>query len=529
MEVGLDSKIPTYSGGLGVLAGDTLKACADVEYPVVGITLLNKHGYFFQGIKDGVQTEMPVAWKIDDFLEPVDAEIEIEIGDETVIVGCWKKTLTGQNGFEVPILFLDTDSEKNSEEARDITDHLYGEGHAYRLKQEIVLGVGGVKMLNKLGYNIQKYHMNEGHSAFLTLELVKELKDIEKVKERCIFTTHTPVPAGHDKFAIRLVKKYLDEENYALITKTHRENGFLNMTLLAMDHSSFINGVAKSHAKVSREMFPDYDIHSITNGIHIPTWVSTHFEKLYDAHTTNWRTNPNDLRLVSNVKAQEIWDAHYESKKHIIDFVNATQNAGMDYDYFTIGWARRFTSYKRPDLFLENISKLIGIAEKHGPIQIIYGGKAHPNDTEGKRLLQKVLEIAQSLNDVVKMVYVANYDMYVSKFTTGGVDLWLNTPMPPLEASGTSGMKCAINGIPQLSVLDGWWHEGCVEGETGWSFTTSDELYDLLENHIVYTFYNHRNKWINIMKKVIMLNGSFFNARRMINEYINCAYEPTDS
>lgn len=528
MEVGVSSKIPTYSGGLGILAGDTLKAAADVEYPLVGVTLLNKNGYFFQGIKNGVQTEMPVEWNIGDFLEPLDAEIELKIGKEVVHVGCWLYTIEGVNGYTVPLLFLDTDLEKNSTEAKDITDHLYGVGHEYRLHQEIVLGIGGVRMLKKLGYEVEKYHMNEGHAAFLTLELTKHFKDIEEVKKHCIFTTHTPVPAGHDMFDINLVKSCISPDLFDIINIRHRDDGHLNMTLLAMDHSGFINGVAKSHAKVSREMFPNYDIKSITNGVHIPTWVSQEMANLYDKHIPNWRANPDSLRIISSVGSEEIWDAHKNAKKHIIDFANATQNAGMDYDYFTIGWARRFTSYKRPDLFLENISRLIGIAEKLGPIQIIYGGKAHPLDTEGKGLLQKVISIAESLNDIVKMVYLPNYDMYVSKFATSGVDLWLNTPIPPFEASGTSGMKCALNGIPQLSILDGWWNEGCIEGETGWSFTTSNELYDLLENKIINCYYNMREEWTTIMKKTIMLNGSFFNSRRMINEYIKLAYEATE-
>ncbi len=526
MEVGLSSKIPTYSGGLGILAGDTLKAAADIKFPMVGITLLTKHGYFFQNLEKGHQEEEPVLWRIDDFLRPIDAKIKVNIGKEEITVGCWVAEIFGYEGYLVPLYFLHTDFPENSEKAREITDYLYGDGHDYRLQQEIILGIGGMRMLKELGYDeIERYHMNEGHSSLLVLELANRLKNIDEVKKQCIFTTHTPVPAGHDKFEMDLVKNMLEPELYEVIPKEYKDKGELNMTELALDFSHYVNGVAKSHSEISKTIFPNYPIHSITNGVHAVTWTSLHFAHIYDKHLPSWRHDPSSLRYVSQITPSEIWNAHFEAKKQIIDFANSYSNAGLDYDFFTIGWARRFTSYKRPDFLLTDPKRLIQIAEKVGPIQIVYAGKAHPKDEAGKALIKKTLDLKNELKGKVTMVYMQNYDMYLSKFITSGVDVWLNTPLPPYEASGTSGMKAALNGIPHLSVLDGWWKEGYVEGETGWSFSTPEELYSLLENTIVPCFYHEKEKWLSVMQNAIKLNGSFFNSQRMLMEYIKNAYQ----
>lgn len=527
MEVGLNSKIPTYTGGLGVLAGDTLKAAADMQFPMIGVTLLAKYGYFFQRIEDGAQKEMAVSWKVNDFLEPLDTTVTVKVAGEDVKVGCWIYHIKGIDGYQIPLLFLHTDFPENSESARSISDVLYGDGPGYRLQQEIVLGIGGVRMLNALGLtDIKHYHMNEGHAAFLTLELHKELNDFEQVKQKCIFTTHTPIPAGHDIFDMKLVQGILDPELFGILMQRYSSNPTLNLTELALDYSDYINGVAKKHTEVSKTMFPNYHINSITNGVHAGTWVSTHFQKVFDARIPGWKSDPQLLSSATEISNEEIWNAHVECKKQIIDFANATTNAGMDYDYFTIGWARRFTSYKRPDFIFHDLKRLLEIAKNKGPVQIIYSGKAHPKDTAGKELISEIVRMSQQESADVKMVYLPNYDMYLSKFITSGVDVWLNTPAPPNEASGTSGMKCALNGIPQISVLDGWWWEGHKEGKTGWAFSTPEELYDLLDKEIIPTYYNDRVKWQETMKQAIALNGSFFNTHRMLNEYIKYAYKP---
>lgn len=527
MEVGLTSKIPTYSGGLGVLAGDTLKAAADDHFPMIGVTLLTEHGYFYQKIIEGIQSEEPMSWSYDDFLTPMDIKVKVHIDGEEVSIGCWRYDVKGFKDYIIPVYFLHTDFEENSEKAKSLCHKLYGDGAEYRLSQEIVLGVGGIRILEALGYkNVERYHMNEGHSALLALELERRYNDREKVKERCLFTTHTPVPAGHDRFKIDLVKRLLPEDLFNILSEEYHIDGELNMTLLALNSSGYINGVAQKHAEVSKTMFPNYPIHSITNGVHARTWVSPFFAALYDKYIHHWKEDPYSLRYVSNINLDEIWDAHVESKKKIIDFTNANTNAGMDYDFLTIGWARRFTAYKQPDFLFKDIEKLKEIANKHGPIQIIFGGKAHPNDAGGKELITKIIKLSENLGDNINLAYLINYDMYLGKLITSGVDIWLNTPRPPHEASGTSGMKCALNGVPHLSIKDGWWVEGCIEGETGWSFSTPEDLYEVLDNKVLPMFYKDKENWKKLMRKTIMLNGSFFNAGRMISEYIKRAYNP---
>lgn len=525
MEVGISAKIPTYAGGLGVLAGDTLKAAADAQLPIVGVSLLTTQGYFFQKIENGNQIEEPMAWSIDDFLSPVDTKVKVQINGKEAIIGCWKYEIEGIKGHKVPIFFLHTDLPENSQEIRDLSRNLYGDGPEYRLGQEIILGVGGMRMLKELGYaNIQKYHMNEGHSALLALELERVTGNKEKMHEKCIFTTHTPVPAGHDKFDLSLVERMLEKPLYEILSEEYHQEGLLNMTLLALNSSGYINGVAQKHAEVSKDLFPNYPIHSITNGVHARTWVSAPFAALYDKYIHHWKEDPYSLRYISNVSLGEIWEAHYKAKKRIIDYTNANSNVGMDYDIFTIGWARRFTAYKRPDFLFADVERLKRIAQEQGPIQIIFGGKAHPKDIDGKRLIAEILDMVPSLNGNIKMAYLTNYDMYIGQLMTSGVDIWLNTPEPPHEASGTSGMKCALNGVPHLSVRDGWWVEGCIEGETGWSFPTPDDLYELLESKIIPLFYKDPEGWRKVMRRTIMLNGSFFNAARMIREYEQRAY-----
>jgi glycogen phosphorylase len=525
MEVGLTSKIPTYSGGLGVLAGDMLKAAADLPFPMVGVTLLTKRGYFFQKIEGGQQQEEPSAWSVDDFLESTDSKVSVIIEGEEVFIGCKYYEIEGLEGYKVPVLFLHTDLPENPDKYKGIADSLYGGGSRERVLQEIVLGVGGVRMLKELGFsNLQRYHMNEGHSAFLSLELARGLKDPVEVKERCVFTTHTPVPAGHDQFDMELITRLLEPELLEVLPKSCKAKSALNMTELALEYSNYINGVAERHTKVSKSMFPDYAIHSITNGVHPSTWVSPHFAKIYDLHIPSWRKDPVLLRHIGSVSGKDLWETHVACKKQIIDYANASGNTGLDYDYFTLGWARRFTSYKRPEFLFKEVKRLVEIADKVGPLQIIYAGKAHPNDTKGKELIEKTISLSKELTGNVKLAYLHNYDMYVSKFMTSGVDAWLNTPKPPQEASGTSGMKCALNGVPQISVLDGWWHEGYVEGDTGWTFSTPEELYDLLERVVMPTFYERKPEWEKIMQRTIMLNGSFFNSHRMLNEYISLGY-----
>ena len=539
MEIGIDEHIPTYSGGLGVLAGDTLKSSADLNVPIVGVTLLSEKGYFYQEIdSEGNQIELPYNFNINDFLKLLPSKTCVKIEERDVNIRIWYYPVQGTGGYIVPVFFLDTNLETNSNYDREITKYLYGGDNKYRLAQEIVLGIGGVRAIESLGYRtIDKYHMNEGHAALGTLELYDQLKDVEKVREQCVFTTHTPVAAGHDQFDLPLAKSMIgDLIPDSLLHEFTFENK-LNMTRLALFFSHYVNGVAKKHGEVSRLMFPGYAIDSITNGVHTSTWVSEPFQRVFDKYLPGWRSDPYTLRGAFGIDKTEIWTAHMEAKKKLIDFVNNRYNVGMNYDHFTIGFARRQTAYKRPELLISDPQRLMRLAEKAGPIQIIYAGKAHPKDDSGKDTIKRIFLAMKNINGKVKMTYIHNYDIAIAKLMTAGVDIWLNTPRRPQEASGTSGMKAAHNGVPQFSTLDGWWIEGRVENITGWAIGTRksneqesdddndrNDLYNKLETWIIPKFYNDRDNWIRTMRSCIAINASFFNTNRMIEQYVLNAY-----
>jgi starch phosphorylase len=539
MEIGIDENIPTYSGGLGVLAGDTIKSCADLNVPVLGITLLSENGYFYQRIDEyGNQIEMPIQFAVSNFLQLLPKTTSVKIDNRDVKIRAWLYQVRGIGGYIIPVFFLDTNIEENSEWDRELTKYLYGGETRYRLAQEIILGIGGVRIINDLGYTtIDKYHMNEGHAALGTLELFKRYNDVDKVREQCVFTTHTPVASGHDQFDLSYAKPMIGEILPDSILNDVTFDNKLNMTRLALFFSHYVNGVAKKHGEVSRIMFPGYSIDSITNGVHTTTWVSRPFQKLFDNHMPGWRSDPYILRSAFSIDKPEIWDAHMEAKKSLINFVNKRYNVGMNYDDFTIGFARRQTAYKRPDLLISDPNRLTQIADNVGPIQIIYGGKAHPRDQSGKDSIKHIFNVMKTIDNNVKISFIHNYDITIAKMITSGVDIWLNTPRRPREASGTSGMKAACNGVPQFGTLDGWWLEGCIENITGWAIgpekteeKESDDdidrydLYAKLENWILKKFYNDRENWIRTMRSCIAINASFFNTNRMIQQYVLNAY-----
>lgn len=544
MEIGLDARIPTYSGGLGILAGDTIKSCADLKVPMIAVTLLYEKGYFSQKLDDaGNQEELPVLWNPKDFLKPLLNNVTVTIEGRVVIIRAWQYDVTGIGDYFVPVIFLDTDLSHNSEYDRSLNDNLYGGDQRYRLAQEIILGIGGVRMLHNLGYTgIKKYHMNEGHASLLTLELLNEQKrktepvwDFERVREQCVFTTHTPVLAGHDQFPYDLANAVLGESMPLDVLKMLAGEDRLNMTLLALNLSGHINGVAKKHGEVSRSMFPGYSIASITNGVHSSTWTCDSFKQLYDKYIPGWRNDPFSLRYAVGIPKDEIWKAHAEAKKTLIDYINNNANAGFDYDTFTIGFARRAAVYKRTDLIFSDVNRLIDISDNSGKIQFVFAGKAHPQDWPAKEVLKNVFRHMARLRDKIKVMYLANYDRELAQLLTSGVDLWLNTPKRPNEASGTSGMKAAHNGVPHLSVFDGWWIEGHIEGITGWAIGSAlDEesndaedaraLYDTLQLTVVPMFYRNTDNWINIMRHAIAINASFFNTHRMVQQYVLNSY-----
>ena len=577
MEIALENAMPSYSGGLGVLAGDTIRAAADLRLPMVAVSLLYRRGFFSQHLsEDGSQTEEPVVWKVEDFLKEEPARITVPLENRRVELRAWRYDVKGVRGFVVPVYFLDADLPSNTEWDRNLTGGLYGGDSYYRLCQEVLLGIGGVRMLREMGYaDLTRYHMNEGHAALLSLELLGEEavkagrtaingEDIEKVRAKCVFTTHTPVPAGHDRFPIEyltrvfpqqskffdlkdaavaeLVKRSLQtEQNYPDLQEAAAKGAHLNMTYLALSLSTYVNGVAKQHGVTSRQMFPEVPIEAITNGVHAKTWTSPPFQQLFDRQIAQWREDNYSLRSALGLPPEEVWSAHLIAKHELLEAVREKTGLSLDEEVFTIGFARRATGYKRADLILSDLDRLRQIAKNAGQFQIIYAGRAHPNDGGGKDIIRRIFHAKKALRKAVPVVFLDEYNLDLGGKITSGVDLWLNTPQFPLEASGTSGMKAALNGVPSLSILDGWWVEGHIEGVTGWSIgeprrsmdvsdiatdnaKEAESLYWKLENVILPMFYKEPRLYIQIMQHAIAINGSFFNTQRMVQQYITDAY-----
>jgi len=547
MEIAINPSMPTYSGGLGVLAGDTLRSAADLGVPLVAFTLVHRKGYFQQHLdKTGMQSEEVQPWNPADFCTAEAARVTVSVEDRIVTVRCWRYDLVGRYGHVVPIFLLDTDLEENSGWDRGLTDHLYGGDTNYRLQQEIVLGMGGVRMAKALGHRINVYHMNEGHAALLTLGLLESqlgggplggatATDIEQVRKKCVFTTHTPVPAGHDRFSTEQTIRILGGDRAARLEKTGCfRDGMLNMTLLALRFSRCANGVALQHGKVSSEMFPEFSIDSITNGVHAPTWVSEPIQQMLDEHIPAWRRDNLYLRNAIDVPEQQILSAHARAKEALLAEVATRTGLVLNPRVLTLGFARRAATYKRATLLFADPQRLLEIAHAAGGLQILYAGKAHPQDEPGKALIQQVIEDAAKLsNDVLRIVYLENYAWDLGALLTAGVDVWVNTPKRPYEASGTSGMKAALNGVPSLSILDGWWIEGCIEGVTGWAIedgaddaAEASSLYQKLETEVVPLYLEAPEKWARVMRNTLAFNGSYFNTNRMVKQYTRNAYYP---
>jgi glycogen phosphorylase len=577
MEIALENSMPSYSGGLGVLAGDTIRAAADIRLPMVAVSLLYRKGFFTQRLaEDGMQSEEPVEWDVEKFLVEEAPRVTVTLENRSVELRAWRYTAKGVRGYEVPIYFMDADLPDNDTRDRELTGALYGGDPYYRLSQEMLLGIGGVRMLRALGHTeLMRYHMNEGHAALLTIELLEEEakragrtsikgEDIERVRSKCVFTTHTPVPAGHDKFpveyltrlfpgqarlfdekdasSVELIKSILQvEKNYADLAEAAKQGASLNMTYLALGLSNYVNGVAKLHGEVSRRMFPNVPIEAITNGVHAATWCSPAFRDLFDRHIPSWREDNYSLRGALGLPPEDVWAAHLLSKHALLETVRKKTGLKLDPEAFTIGFARRATGYKRADLILSDLDRLRRIAKNVGNFQIVFAGKAHPADAGGKEIIRRIFKAKKALKKNVSIVFLDDYNLELGGKLTAGGDLWLNTPQYPLEASGTSGMKAALNGVPSLSILDGWWVEGHIEGVTGWSLGEShrrdpspetvvdnaldaESLYSKLESVILPMFYEDRNRYLSVMQHAIAINGSFFNTQRMVQQYITDAY-----
>jgi glycogen phosphorylase len=544
MEIALRPDIHTYSGGLGILAGDTVRSCSDLGLPSVFVTLVSRAGYFRQEIgPDGEQREHHDLWDPAAFARPLPAMVGVEIENRCVWIRPWLYVHTNPKGVDVPVLLLDTDLEQNDAQDRHITHWLYGGDEVYRLKQEIVLGIGGLRVLDAVGFDIETYHMNEGHAALLTIELLRRFRrtaalpvrangiDAARVRDLCIFTTHTPVDAGHDRFGYDLFRRVAGAIISIEELREYAGAEKLDMTRLALNLSDYVNGVAHRHAETTRAMFPGYDIRAITNGIHSETWVHPKFAALYDQHFPRWWHDPEMLMRADQLSDDAVWDAHLAGKADLCRLVRDSVGASFDPELPIIGFARRMTGYKRPNLLFSDVERLAAIAARH-PFQIVMAGKAHPRDAGGKATIRKLHETIRDLSNRIPIAFIPNYNMTVAKTLVGACDVWLNTPLPPFEASGTSGMKAALNGALNLSTLDGWWLEGCIDGVTGWSFGDpgapgegdADSLYERLAVDVLPAYYDDRTRWIGMMKQAIGKIASYFNSQRMMRRYATEAY-----
>jgi starch phosphorylase len=546
MEIALAKELPTYSGGLGMLAGDTLRSAADTAAPMVAVSLAHRRGYFRQHLDEvGQQTESDVPWSPETLLPSAQQVVKIAMQGRTVSICAWRFDVVGVAGHVIPVYLLDTDLEGNDLYDRRLTDHLYGGDTYYRLCQETVLGLGGVALLQVLGIKPEVFHMNEGHAALLGIGLLEERlggvslerateEDVAAIAHTCVFTTHTPVPAGHDQFGLDQMYTVLGHDRGNAIERFGcLHNGLLNMTYLALRFSRYVNGVAMQHGKVSQQMFPDYHVHSITNGVHAATWISEPLQTLLDGEIPEWRHDNEYFRSIYGVPPAKISNCHELAKQRL--FTEVFKRSGQQFNpkMLTLGFARRVATYKRASLLFHDPKRLSRLAKKIGGLQILFAGKAHPADAAGKGLIRDVFEAAASLKaSGVRILYLENYDWELGGLLTQGVDVWVNTPRRPYEASGTSGMKAALNGVPSLSVLDGWWVEGCAEDVTGWAIDDADDedgeassLYDKLENKIA-PLYARPNAWARVQQHCIGINGTFFNTHRMLGQYFSNAYFP---
>ena len=535
-EIGISPSLHTYSGGLGILAGDHIKSAADLDVNMVAVTLMYKEGYFKQRMdEDGNQTEVYPRFEPDPLLEKLDGTITLPLRGREVHVQVWKYTFLGINGTPVDILLLDTDVDENDEDDRRITMRLYSGGKDHRILQEAVLGFAGIRALRNLGYkDFSTYHMNEGHCSFLTLELLKEFGgNEEEVRKRCHFTTHTPVPAGHDHFAADRVKRLIgDLLPSDLKLPSMVLNSRVHMTELGLYFSRSANGVSELHGEVAREQFPKFEIGHVTNGVFHRFWVGKIFREVFDRHLPGWRQDPSLLLEIDSVPDDELLFARRGQKKFLLDYANSQSQRALANKTLTIGFARRAAEYKRARLIFHDKERLIRLA-KGNKIQFIFAGKAHPRDDHGKEILKEIVLQAKELLGDVKIVFLENYNMWLGNLITAGVDVWLNTPLRPNEASGTSGMKATLNGVPNLSILDGWWAEACDDGENGWAIgdaehandaADADYLYRLLEEQVIPTYYNDQKKWLSLIRESIK-TGVQFTGARMVQDYLDTYYK----
>lgn len=534
-EIGLYSELHTYSGGLGVLAGDHLKSAADEGIDIAAVTLLYREGYGRQHLDaEGNQTETYPDLDPNKHLEDTGLELEVPLDGHSLKSKIWRAVIRGIEGHEVPVYFLDTRHASNNAIHLNLSDRLYSGGDDMRVRQEYLLGVGGIRALKILGHwPIKGLHLNEGHCSFAGLEMMRQGWAKEECSRRTLFTTHTPVPAGHDKFDWELVDAVTgdligdDERRMA----THE--GLCSMSHLGIRMAGRVNAVSHLNSKVASEMFPEAEIAPITNGVHHTTWISPPMARLYDDELAGWRADGALLEVAHTLSDTGLERARAESRAVLRELAMTMTGVELDGNRLTIGFARRFATYKRASLVFRDIKRLNEIGG--GKIQFVFSGKAHPRDEGGKRLIKEVFSAAKELEDI-PVAFLEDYSMATGLAMTSGVDVWLNTPVRPMEASGTSGMKAVMNGVPNLSILDGWWPEACKHGENGWGIGKKEEdrdderdarsLYGILEREVLPMWSSARSNWTKVMKNAISV-GPRFTGQRMIRDY-KSIYESLD-
>jgi starch phosphorylase len=535
MEIGIENEIPTYSGGLGILAGDAAFSFADLGKPAIYVTLLYKMGYASQKLdRSAGQLDFEAPWDYRKILTPLGTYVDVEIAGKVQKVGAWQYLISGKE--EVPVLFLDTDVEGNDPATRGITDRLYSGDRWHRLMQEMVLGIGGYRMLQTLGRTVDVYHLNESHAALLIVELIREHQEVSEVKKRCVFTSHTPVSCGHDAFSLDMVKGAFAHYDWMNWEAETNAEGRIDLSRLAVKYSSVTNAVSLKHRYVSERILNHNNVEHVTNGVYHKRWIHAEVKKLFDEHIAGWEETPALLTRAMELPTKALEEAHLRAKSEMMDMVYRSTGRAFSKEHFTMGLAKRVTGYKRNDLILTDLDRLVAIAEKRGPIQVILAGKSHPSDDGGKAMLRGILHKIEELamrTDKVRVAFLENYDISTAKLLVAGCDVWLNNPTPPLEACGTSGMKAAMNGVLNFSVYDGWWLEGGADQVNGWGIGKRaawgdlregadpdlEDMYGKLSESILATYYNDKDRWWTMAKNSIATVGPQFNSYRMINEY----------
>ena len=534
-EIGLWSELHTYSGGLGVLAGDHIKSAADAGTPLVGVTLLYHQGYARQHIDaNGVQTESFPEFDPNEHVSKTKIVLKLHLDGQPLSAYVWKAAIVGQSGHIVPVYFIDTRHPANSSEHQELSSRLYGGDDEVRIRQEDVRGVGGVQVFDYLDSELHGLHLNEGHCTFAMLELLNRGWSREELAQRSLFTTHTPVPAGHDRFEWPLVREVVGEllpvdAKELVIAAGDSENGRrCSMSHLAVALSTSVNAVSKLNADVAMTMFDEQIIQPITNGVHHITWTSPVMASLFDGYLPGWRVQPETISEAETLPTDALLEARNQARQHLREFVLSKTGVELSSERLTIGFARRFATYKRANLVFRDLERLRNIGA--GKIQFVFSGKAHPRDKGGKQLIRDIYDSAEQIAEEIPVAFIENYDMETGLLMTSGVDIWLNNPIRPMEASGTSGMKAAMNGVPNCSILDGWWPEACIHGVNGWAIGNAENvrdderdannIYQVLEQDVLPLWEGSKDAWAEMMKASIAASAEF-TGHRMIQDYLD--------